>query len=110
MVPIPSGVRVWIATGHTDMRRGMKAWLLRFRRACSAILMLAIFISSEAAAAIWSRFFGMMVWACRSMPNGWTRQVYLALGVGRRGIDLGGTDGLYAEASQRGQSVIHYLA
>ncbi len=24
MIPIPSGVRVWIATGHTDMRRGME--------------------------------------------------------------------------------------
>jgi transposase len=23
MIPIRSGVRVWIATGHTDMRRGM---------------------------------------------------------------------------------------
>jgi hypothetical protein len=23
MIPIPSGVHVWIATGHTDMRRGM---------------------------------------------------------------------------------------
>ena len=23
MIPVPSGVRVWIATGHTDMRRGM---------------------------------------------------------------------------------------
>jgi transposase len=23
MIPIPSGVRVWIATWHTDMRRGM---------------------------------------------------------------------------------------
>ncbi len=22
MIPIPSGVRVWLATGHTDMRRG----------------------------------------------------------------------------------------
>ena len=22
MIPIPSGVRVWIATGHTDMRKG----------------------------------------------------------------------------------------
>ena len=21
MIPVPSGVRVWIATGHTDMRR-----------------------------------------------------------------------------------------
>lgn len=23
MIPVPSGVRVWIATGHTDMRKGM---------------------------------------------------------------------------------------
>lgn len=23
MIPIPSGMRVWLATGSTDMRRGM---------------------------------------------------------------------------------------
>ena len=23
MIPIPSGVRIWIATGHADMRKGM---------------------------------------------------------------------------------------
>ena len=23
MIPVPSGVRVWLATGVTDMRRGM---------------------------------------------------------------------------------------
>ena len=22
MIPIPAGVRVWLATGHTDMRKG----------------------------------------------------------------------------------------
>jgi transposase len=22
MIPIPSGVRVWLATGHTDLQRG----------------------------------------------------------------------------------------
>jgi transposase len=22
MIPIPTGVRVWLATGHTDMRKG----------------------------------------------------------------------------------------
>ena len=27
MIPIPSG-RVWIATGHTDMRRGMQSLAL----------------------------------------------------------------------------------
>ena len=28
MIPIPSGVRVWIATGHTDMRRGTQSLAL----------------------------------------------------------------------------------
>ena len=28
MIPIPSGVRVWIATGHTHMRRGMQSLAL----------------------------------------------------------------------------------
>ena len=31
MIPMPSGVRVWIATGHTDMRRGMQGLALQFR-------------------------------------------------------------------------------
>jgi transposase len=29
MIPIASGVRVWIATGHTDMRRGMNSLALQ---------------------------------------------------------------------------------
>jgi hypothetical protein len=24
MIPLPTGVRVWIAAGHSDMRRGMQ--------------------------------------------------------------------------------------
>ena len=32
MIPMPSGVRVWIAAGHTDMRRGMQGLAFRFRR------------------------------------------------------------------------------
>ncbi|MGN8119314.1 IS66 family insertion sequence element accessory protein TnpB [Labrys sp. 22185] len=28
MIPIPSNVRVWIATGYTDMRRGMQGLAL----------------------------------------------------------------------------------
>jgi transposase len=28
MIPIASGVRVWIATGHADMRRGMSSLAL----------------------------------------------------------------------------------
>ena len=33
MSPMPSGVRVWIATGHTDMRRGMNSLALLVQEA-----------------------------------------------------------------------------
>ena len=29
MIPVPSGVRVWLATGATDMRRGMSGLTLQ---------------------------------------------------------------------------------
>lgn len=29
MIPIATGVRVWVATGHTDMRRGMRGLALQ---------------------------------------------------------------------------------
>ena len=29
MIPVPSGVRVWLATGPTDMRRGMNGLALQ---------------------------------------------------------------------------------
>ena len=29
MIPVPSGVRVWLAVGHTDMRRGMNSLALQ---------------------------------------------------------------------------------
>jgi transposase len=33
MIPMTSGVRVWIATGHTDMRRGMNSLALTVQEA-----------------------------------------------------------------------------
>jgi transposase len=33
MIPIPSDVRVWIATGYTDMRRGMNGLALQVQQA-----------------------------------------------------------------------------
>ena len=32
MIPVPSRVRVWIATGHTDMRRGMNGLSLQVQQ------------------------------------------------------------------------------
>ena len=51
MIPIASGVRVWIATGHTDMRRGMNSLALLVQEAFSAILTAAISTCSAARAA-----------------------------------------------------------
>ncbi len=33
MIPAPSGVRVWLAAGHTDMRRGMNGLALQVQQA-----------------------------------------------------------------------------
>jgi len=33
MIPLASGVRVWIAAGHTDMRRGMQSLALQVQEA-----------------------------------------------------------------------------
>jgi transposase len=31
MIPVPSGVQVWLATGHTDMRRGFPGLALQIQ-------------------------------------------------------------------------------
>ena len=31
MIPLPTGVRVWLATGHTDMRKGFAGLSLQVR-------------------------------------------------------------------------------
>ncbi len=33
MIPVPSGVRVWLSVGHTDMRRGMNGLPLQVQQA-----------------------------------------------------------------------------
>jgi transposase len=33
MIPVPSGARVWLAVGHTDMRRGMNSLALQVQEA-----------------------------------------------------------------------------
>jgi transposase len=33
MIPVPAGVRVWLATGHTDMRKGFASLSLTVQEA-----------------------------------------------------------------------------
>ena len=51
MIPMPSGVRVWIAAGHTDMRRGMNSLALLVQEAFKRDRTTVIFMSSVARAA-----------------------------------------------------------
>ena len=42
MIGLPTGVRVWIAAGHTDMRRGMQSLALQVQEGSGATRMPAI--------------------------------------------------------------------
>ena len=37
MIPVPSGVQVWLAAGHTDMRKGFDGLALVVQRRSGAI-------------------------------------------------------------------------
>ena len=52
MIPVPSGARVWLAAGHTDMRKGFDGLALRSRRRSSAIRITGICSCSAAGAAV----------------------------------------------------------
>jgi hypothetical protein len=97
MIPIPRGVGVWIATGHTDMRRGMQGLALTVQESLKRdphagdlyIFRGASGRSRQDSLAGWHRLVTV-----RQAPG--PRQVHLALGVMGRGVDLSGPDGLYA--------------
>ena len=72
MIPIPSGVRVWIATGHTDMRKGMAGLALLVQEALKRDPYkgdLYVFRGrrGDLIKIVWRD--GL---ACRSTPSGWT--------------------------------------
>ena len=70
------------------------------------IPMAAIFLFSAVAVAIWPRSCGMTGSDCASGP----RAVYLAFGIGRCGVDLGGADGLYAGRDRLAKSATDMAA
>ena len=52
MIPMPSGVRVWLAAGHTDMRKGFDGLALLVQETIEArSRMVAICLCSAAGAA-----------------------------------------------------------
>jgi hypothetical protein len=51
MIPLPTGVRVWLATGTTDMRKGFASLSLQVQESCIAIRSAAICFAFAGAAA-----------------------------------------------------------
>ena len=47
MIPVPSGVRVWLAVGRTDMRRGMNGLALQVQGNPSVRTAAAIRLAAE---------------------------------------------------------------
>jgi transposase len=49
MIPVPSGVRVWLAVGRTDMRRGMNGLALQVQEALGRVLVICTFLEEPGA-------------------------------------------------------------
>jgi IS66 Orf2 like protein len=70
MIPVPSGVRVWLAVGHTDMRRGMNGLALQVQEKLGRDPHAGDLYVFRGNAVTWSRFSGTTGSACRSTPSG----------------------------------------
>ena len=73
MIPVPSGVRVWLAVGRTDMRRGMNGLALQVQEALRRDPHGGDLYVFRGARGDLIKIFGMTVSACRSTPNGLRR-------------------------------------
>ena len=100
MIPIPAGVRVWIPTGHTDMRKGMAGLALQVQEALKRDSYggdLYIFRGRRAdlCKILWRDDLGV---ALRQASGAWS----LHLARRRRGRDpaLAGSDGLSARGDR----------
>jgi hypothetical protein len=95
MIPVPTAVRVWLATGHTDMRKGFASLSLQVQEVLHRDSAERSFVllprtqrrSLEGYLARWPG--GVPVY-----KETGERSFYMAVAGGRRGIDLAGTDEL----------------
>ena len=71
MIPVPSGVRVWLAVGHTDMRRGMNSLALQVQEVLKRDPHAGDLYVFRGKRGHLTKFCGMTALACRSTPSGW---------------------------------------
>ena len=110
MIPMPSGVRVWIATGHTDMRRGMQGLALQVQEQLkrdphAGDLYIFRGRRGDLAKILWHDGVGLSLYASGSTGES-------SSGRRRRKacVDCGGADGLHAGGDRLAQSATDLAA
>ena len=111
MIPIPSGVRVWIATGHTDMRRGMQSLSLTVQESLkrdphAGDLYIFRGRRGDLVKILWHDGIGLSLYAKR-LDRG---KFIWPSASGWRGVDLSGADGLYAGGHRLEESATELAA
>ena len=76
MIPVPSGVRVWIAAGHTDMRCGMNSLALRIQQALQRDPHAGDLYVFRGKSGKLIKIFWYDGLGARSTPSGWRRDAF----------------------------------
>jgi hypothetical protein len=71
MIPVPTGVRVWLATGATDMRRGMNGLALQVQEGLGRDPHAGDLYVFRGKRGDLIKVLCVTALACRSMPSGW---------------------------------------
>ena len=72
MIPVPSGVRVWLAVGRTDMRKGMNGLALQVQQVLGRDPHAGDLYVFRGARGDLIKIVWLMASACRSTPSDWS--------------------------------------
>ena len=98
MIPIPPGCRVWIATGLTDMRRGMKGLALQVQEQLKRDPHAGDLYVFRGRRGDLAKILWQTASACRSTPSGSIAEGSSGRRRRRAPFDFGGADGLYVRS------------
>jgi hypothetical protein len=106
MIPVPLGVRVWLAVGRTDMRRGMNGLALQVQEALrrdphAGDLYVFRGARGDLIKILWHDCLGMSL-----RQEAGERPLHLAIAYGRRSWNLGLAVGVHARWDRLAESVL----
>ena len=78
MIPVPGGARVWIATGKTDMRKGMSSLAMQIQQGFGRNPHAGDLYVFRGRSGDLLKICGTMASECRSMQTAGARLVHLA--------------------------------